>query len=211
MKIYAGDYDDIVDAAIIIVTAGANQKPDETRLDLVQKNVGIFKSIIPKLQKKLRRNPVDRFQSGGYPDLHGIEIVRFPGKQGAWLRNGVRYCKIKIQPRRASECGQPECARIHHRRTRRQRACSMEQRHCFRCADQYILRDAWTLQPWRSDRAYCRECKNSAYEIIAKKKATYFGVAMAVRRICEAIIRDENPFYRYRIWCTENSGFPIFP
>ena len=33
--------------------------------------------------------------------------------------------------------------------------------------------------------------KNSAYEIIAKKKATYFGVAMAVRRICEAIIRDE--------------------
>ena len=45
MKIYAGDYDDIVDAAIIIVTAGANQKPDETRLDLVQKNVGIFKSI----------------------------------------------------------------------------------------------------------------------------------------------------------------------
>ena len=33
--------------------------------------------------------------------------------------------------------------------------------------------------------------KNSAYEIIEKKKATYFGVAMAVRRICEAIIRDE--------------------
>ena len=35
------------------------------------------------------------------------------------------------------------------------------------------------------------EVKNSAYEIIEKKKATYFGVAMAVRRICEAIIRDE--------------------
>ena len=145
MKIYAGDYDDIVDAAIIIVTAGANQKPDETRLDLVQKNVGIFKSIIPEIAK--RNCGVDRFQSGGYSDLHGIEIVRFPGKPGAWLRNGVRYCKIKIQPRRASECGQPECARIHYRRTRRQRACSMEQRHCFGCADQYILRDARTLQP----------------------------------------------------------------
>ena len=52
MKIYAGDYDDIVDAAIIIVTAGANQKPDETRLDLVQKNVGIFKSIIPEIAKR---------------------------------------------------------------------------------------------------------------------------------------------------------------
>lgn len=36
MKITAGDYDDIVDAAIIVVTAGAGQKPGETRLDLVQ-------------------------------------------------------------------------------------------------------------------------------------------------------------------------------
>jgi len=42
MKIYAGSYDDIVDAAIIIVTAGANQKPEETRLDLVHKNVANF-------------------------------------------------------------------------------------------------------------------------------------------------------------------------
>ena len=52
MKIYAGDYDDIADAAIIIVTAGANQKPGETRLDLVQKNVGIFRSIIPEIAKR---------------------------------------------------------------------------------------------------------------------------------------------------------------
>ena len=66
MKIYAGDYDDIVDAAIIIVTAGANQKPDETRLDLVHKNVAIFKSIIPEIAKRSCRgillivaNPVD--------------------------------------------------------------------------------------------------------------------------------------------------------
>ena len=45
-SIYAGDYDDIADAAVVIVTAGAAQKPGETRLDLIKKNVGIFKSII---------------------------------------------------------------------------------------------------------------------------------------------------------------------
>ena len=45
MQIYAGSYDDISDAAVVIVTAGAGQKPGETRLDLVKKNVGIFKSI----------------------------------------------------------------------------------------------------------------------------------------------------------------------
>ena len=49
MQLYAGDYADISDAAIIVVTAGAGQKPGETRLDLVKKNVGIFKSIIPDM------------------------------------------------------------------------------------------------------------------------------------------------------------------
>ena len=39
IRLYAGTYDDIVDAAIIIITAGANQKPDETRLDLIHKNL----------------------------------------------------------------------------------------------------------------------------------------------------------------------------
>lgn len=52
MKITAGDYDDIVDAAIIVVTAGAGQKPGETRLDLVKKNVAIFQSIIPAIVGK---------------------------------------------------------------------------------------------------------------------------------------------------------------
>ena len=45
MKIYAGNYEDIADAAIIIVTAGANQKPEETRLDLVHKNVAVYRNI----------------------------------------------------------------------------------------------------------------------------------------------------------------------
>ena len=53
VDIYAGGYDDIVDAAIVIITAGANQKPDETRLDLVHKNVGIYKSIIPEIYGKI--------------------------------------------------------------------------------------------------------------------------------------------------------------
>ena len=66
MKIYAGDYDDISDCALIIITAGANQKPGETRLDLVHKNVAIFKSIIPEITKRnfegnllIVANPVD--------------------------------------------------------------------------------------------------------------------------------------------------------
>lgn len=52
IKIYAGDYDDIKDVSLVIITAGANQKPGETRLDLVRKNISIFKSIIPEIKKK---------------------------------------------------------------------------------------------------------------------------------------------------------------
>ena len=66
MKIYAGDYSDVADAAMIVVTAGAAQKPGETRLDLVNKNVSIFKSIIPEIKKSgfdgillIVSNPVD--------------------------------------------------------------------------------------------------------------------------------------------------------
>ena len=66
MQIYAGDYDDIADANVVIVTAGAGQKPGETRLDLVKKNVAIFGKIIPEIAKRdfggillVVANPVD--------------------------------------------------------------------------------------------------------------------------------------------------------
>ena len=52
MEIYAGGYDDIVDCGLIIITAGANQKPDETRIDLVHKNIAIFKKIIPEIKQR---------------------------------------------------------------------------------------------------------------------------------------------------------------
>ena len=58
--------DDIKDASLVIITAGANQKPGETRLDLVKKNISIFKSIIPEIKKRefngvllIVANPVD--------------------------------------------------------------------------------------------------------------------------------------------------------
>lgn len=47
--IFVGDYSDCKDANVVVVTAGANQKPGETRLDLVRKNADIFKNIIPEI------------------------------------------------------------------------------------------------------------------------------------------------------------------
>ena len=79
MKIYAGTYDDITDSAIIIITAGANQKPGETRLDLVHKNVAIYKSNHSgDLQTGLSGHSPHRLQPGRHPDLHGPEALRLP-------------------------------------------------------------------------------------------------------------------------------------
>ena len=79
MNIYAGTYDDIADCALIIITAGVNQKPDETRLDLIDKNVEIFKDIIPRISRTncegillVVSNPVDvltytAYKLSGFP------------------------------------------------------------------------------------------------------------------------------------------------
>ena len=83
MKIYAGDYDDVADAAIVIISAGAGQKPGETRLDLVNKNVAIFKSIIQEITKR----DFGCSKSCGYSDTGCNQTVRTSGGKSYRLRN----------------------------------------------------------------------------------------------------------------------------
>ena len=94
MKIYAGSYDDITDAAVIVITAGANQKPDETRLDLIRKNSAIMKSIIGEIKKRpfegillIVSNPVDiltyiALKESGYPANRVQERYWIPAGSG---------------------------------------------------------------------------------------------------------------------------------
>ena len=176
MQIYAGTYRDISDAAVVIVTAGAGQKPGETRLDLVKKNVAIFKSIIPEVAKYNRSgillivaNPVDILtyvakQLSGYPSnrvfgsgtvLDTARLKYLLGEHGdseiaAWSSanvSGVPLFKF----------------------------CNMRGH----------------FHEEETSRRIAEEVKNSAYEIIKRKRATYYGIAMSVKRICEAIVRDE--------------------
>ena len=80
MKIYAGGYEDVGDAAIIVITAGANQKPNETRLDLVQKNAKIMTDVVTQIKEQeykgillIVSNPVDimtqvAMEVSGFPE-----------------------------------------------------------------------------------------------------------------------------------------------
>ena len=192
MKIYAGNYDDIVDAAIIIITAGANQKPDETRLDLVHKNVGIFKQIIPEISKRnckgillIVANPVDiltyvALKLSGFEENRVIgsgtvlDTARLKYELGEHLGVDSRTVHAFI----IGEHGDSEIAAWSSANVSGipiNTFCEMRGHFHHQKAMQEI---ADTV-------------KNSAYEIIARKKATYYGIGMSVKRICEAIVRDE--------------------
>ena len=192
MKIYAGSYDDIVDASIIVITAGAGQKPGETRLDLVHKNVGIFKSIIPEIAKRKCRgillvvaNPVDILTYTALK-LSGFEENRVIGS-GTVLDTVRLKCQLgehlsvdsqSVHAYIIGEHGDSEIA-----------VWSSANVSGIPLDDFCEMRGHYNHD--KSQENIAEKVKNSAYEIIAKKRATYYGVAMAVKRICEAIIRDE--------------------
>lgn len=192
MKIYAGTYEDIVDAAIIIITAGANQKPDETRLDLVHKNVAIFRSIIPEIAKRncagillIVSNPVDiltytAIKLSGFTEnrVIGSGTVLDTARLKYELSEHLSVDSRSIHAFIIGEHGDSEIA-----------AFSSANVSGIALSEFCEMRGHYDHE--ENTRQIAENVKNSAYEIIQKKKATYYGIASAIRRICEVIIRDE--------------------
>ena len=193
MEIHAGDYDDIADCGLIVVTAGANQKPGETRLDLVQKNVGIFRQIIPEIKKRgcggillIVSNPVDvltyaALRLSGFPANRVIgsgtvlDTARLKYLLGRHLNVDSRSVHAYI----IGEHGDSELAVWSSANV-----SGVElYRFCELCGH---------YDHEKNMRKLYEDVRDSAYEIIRKKGATYYGIAMAVRRIAECIMRDEH-------------------
>ena len=192
MKIYAGEYDDISDAAIVIITAGANQKPTETKLDLVYKNVSIFKKIIPEIVKRnfqgillIVANPVDILtfvaqKLSGLPEnrVIGSGTVLDTARLKYQLSQHLQVDAKSIHAFIIGEHGDSEMA-----------VWSSANISGIPLNDFCEMRGHY--QHDVATKEIAEKVRNSAYEIISKKNATYYGVAMTVRRICEVIMRDE--------------------
>ena len=192
MQIYAGTYEDIADAAIIVISAGANQKPGETRLDLVKKNIAIFRSIMGELNRVkvegillIVANPVDILTAAavklsGLPEnrVFGsgtvLDTARFKYLLGEHLKVDSRNVHAFI----LGEHGDSEIA-----------VWSSANISGIPVHDFCELKGHYDHETAMKEIA--DNVKNAAYEIIEKKQATYYGIAMSVRRICEAVIRDE--------------------
>lgn len=193
MDIYAGRYEDISDAAVVIITAGANQKPGETRLDLVHKNAKIMKSIISEIKRVncqgillIVSNPVDILTQVALKES-GFTKERVLGSGTVLDTARLKYLiseKLNVDSRNVhafiiGEHGDSELA-------------------AWSCANIYGigLEDFASLKGFRDFRNEMEEIysgvRDSAYEIIERKGATYYGIGMAAAKIAEAIVRDSH-------------------
>lgn len=193
VSIYAGSIEETKNSDIVIITAGAAQKEGETRLDLIEKNYNIFKSFIPQVAAaspnaillvvsnpcdilayityKLSGFPKERvFASGTVLDTSRLKYVI--GKYFNVNNNNIHAYVL-------GEHGDSEVVSWS--------TASIAGENLESYAKKFNLE-------WDDDVKAVIESdvKNAAYEIISRKNATYFAVALAVNRIVEAILRDEN-------------------
>ncbi len=193
LSIYSGDYSSCSDADIIIISAGANQKPGESRLDLVKKNTEIFRGIVQNITRYNTQcillvvtNPVDiltyvTYRLSGFPQNKVIgsgtvlDTARFKYLLG-------RHAGIDSRNVHAYIIGEHGDTEVAAWSITNIAGIPMDEycKRCQNCNDMFYRHEVFN------------KVKNAAYEIIDKKGATYFAVALAVRRIVEAIVRDEN-------------------
>ena len=192
VEIYAGDYSDIEDAGIIIITAGVSQKAGETRIDLVQRNTKVFSSIIDQITST-------KFDGIILVVTNPVDILTY-----------VTIALSKFDPRRVLGSGTVlDTARLKQLMGNKF-GVDARNIHTFIIGEHGDSE----LPVWSSANvsgididSYCDNCmcnsnvtalqstfesvRDAAYSIIEAKGATYYAIAEAVKRIVTAIVRDE--------------------
>lgn len=182
-KVWAGSYSDCADADIIIITAGAAQRPGESRIDLLKRNVSIFESITDEVLKYnqdgillIASNPVDvmsyfTWKKSGWP------VNRVIGSGTLLDSARLRYLigeKLKVDPRSVhahiiGEHGDSELP-------------------LWSLAN--IAGTELRLSEDEKTEIF-KNTRDAAYQIINAKGATYYAIALALDRICTAVLRNE--------------------
>ena len=198
IKVRVGDYSDCHDAKIVVIAAGANQNPGETRMDLIDKNSKIFKNI------------VDNVMASGF---NGIFIV------ATNPLDVMTYLTLKYSGLPASRVigsgTTLDTARLRF-------ILSEKMGVCPKNIEAYVIGEHGDSEfiPWSNvNIAYKKisdilsnaeltnieeEVRNSAYEIINRKGATYYGIGMCLVRITNAILEDKNIILPVSSWDKEN-------
>ena len=205
ISINVGDYEDCHDAKIAVIAAGANQKPGETRTDLINKNASIFKDIVTKVTKSgfkgiflVATNPLDvmtylTYKYSGFPARKVIGTGTSLDTSRVRLMIGKKLC---INPKDI---------------------CT------------YVIGEHGDTEfiPWSSANISMQnikeffnenelkeleeDVKNAAYEIINRKGATYYGIGMCLVAITNVILGNENAIIPLSIYDEKNDVYVGLP
>jgi len=192
VSVRAGQYSDCADAHLIVITAGAKQTPGQSRIELIQKNAAIVRSICQEIHRHhptgvvlMVTNPVDT--------LTQIARECLPLPRGRVIGSGTvldsarfkyllsRHCRIDARNVHAYILGEhgdsevPAWSMTHIAGIPIGRYCEI----CHVCDHQ------------EHHKEIAREVRDSAYHIIDYKGSTYYGIGLSLRRISEAILRNE--------------------
>jgi L-lactate dehydrogenase len=193
MKIHAGSYRDCKDADIVAICAGVAQKPGESRIDLLQRNTAVFRSIIGPVTDSgfggiflIATNPVD-IMAHVTQRLSGFDHRRVIGTGTALDTARLRYMLgsyFGVDPRNVhayvmGEHGDSEFVPWSQALIATKPILTI----CEESGDRYCLDHLKSIS---------EEVKSAAQKIIAAKKATYYGIGMAMVRIAKAILGNES-------------------
>ena len=194
VNIYAGGYEDAVDSDIVIVTVGMARKPGQTRIDLAQANVDIVKAVMPQITKfapdavyVVVSNPVDIIT---YAILKTTNL-----SETQVIGSGTMLDSARLRSRLAAHVGL-NSKNVHAYVFGEHGDTSMipwslatiagieMNRYCTDLCDKHNHCGKEELREIEED------VRTAGAKVIELKGATYYAIAMAVRRICECIIRD---------------------
>ena len=186
IDIRVGNYSDCKDADIVVIAAGANQAPGETRMDLINKNSKIFKGIVKNVMDNgfdgvflVATNPLDvmTYLTWKYSGLPSNKVL---GSGTSLDTSRLKYLlgsKLDINPKNIhayviGEHGDSEFVPWSNAEV------GLQNIRCF-------------LSDEELEKIYL-DVKNAAYEIINRKGATYYGIGMCLVKITNAILGNEN-------------------
>lgn len=193
MKIYAGDYNDCRGADIVVICAGAAQKSGESRLALLQRNTDVFRSIVTPVVESgfdgiflVASNPVDIMTRVTF-SLSGFNPRKVLGTGTALDTARLRYMLGKyfnVDPRNMhayviGEHGDSEFVPWSQAMLATKQVLDV----CDESGGRYDISELEKIE---------EDVRGAAQKIIAAKRATYYGIGMAMTRITKAIFGDEN-------------------
>ncbi|MDT2757570.1 L-lactate dehydrogenase [Enterococcus asini] len=205
-KIYAASYDDCHDADLVVITAGAPQKPGETRLDLVHKNLKINREVVHSVVASgfkgiflVAANPVDiltysTWKFSGFPKERvlgsgtSLDSARFRQKIAEMVGVDARNVHAYI----LGEHGDSEFPVWSHANV-----------------------GGLQIYEWVKNNPDVDEeamvnlffsVRDAAYEIIDRKGATFYGIAVALARITRAILNDEDAIFPVSVYMDDKYG-----